>query len=90
MIVEHRVSGYVFTRAMMLAGYRYLGTATGYALLERSDLELLHVPQRDTLTEDVILSLLRRAHVQPLDFVGLLHDLCSRDTLPDPRETLPG
>ncbi len=88
MIIEHRVSGYDFVRAMLLVGYRLIGTTLGHALLEKGGVELL-VPQRDDLGEDVIVSLLQKASILPLQFIALLNRLGSRDTWPEQGEILP-
>lgn len=80
-LVPHRVSGYDFVRALLLAGYGQVGTTMGHTLLERGERDVL-VPQKDELPEDLILSLLEKADVRPLEFVQLLHRLGSRDTMP--------
>jgi hypothetical protein len=88
MIVEHRVSGYDFVRAMQLGGYRLIGTTMGHALLEKGEREVL-VPQRDALSEDELVSLLQCANVLPWQFVALLNRLGSRDTWPAQGGILP-
>ncbi len=80
-----RVSGHDFVRAMLLAGYRLVGTtATGRTLLARDDVELW-VAQRDELPEALILALLERAQMTPLFFVTLLERL-GRSSRPEPGE----
>jgi hypothetical protein len=88
MTVEHRVASYDFVRAMLLAGYRLVGTTLGHAVLEKGD-QVLLVPQRDELPEDLIVALLQKADVQPMHFVALLNRLGSRDTWPEQGELLP-
>ena len=88
MIIEHRVSGYDFVRAILLAGYRLVGTTAGHAVMAKANRELF-VPQRDNLEDDVILSLLEQADVQLPHFVALLHRLGSRDTFPEQSEVVP-
>jgi CheY-like chemotaxis protein len=78
-VIGHRVSGYDFMRAMLLAGYRFVGTTMGNALLTKDDREIL-IPQRHDLTEEMVILLLAKANVGPLQFVALLNRLGSRDT----------
>ncbi len=85
MFVEHKVSGYDFVRAMLLAGFRVVGSALGHVHMEKNDRELL-VPQQPVLDENTIVALLDEAKVLPLEFVVLLNRLGSRDTWPEQRE----
>jgi len=86
-LVDHRVSGYDFARAMMLAGFRMVGRSRGHVVMER-DARAVQVPQCDVLTEDAIASLLQKAGVLPAQFVTLLNRLGSRDTWPEHSEVL--
>ncbi|MGH7281334.1 MAG: hypothetical protein ACRELY_07430 [Polyangiaceae bacterium] len=79
-IVDHRVPTYDFSRAMMLAGYRFMGSAAGHVRLAKDAIELV-VPESDDLPEQVILALLEKANIPPLQFVVLLSRLASRYTL---------
>jgi hypothetical protein len=87
MVFEHRISSYDFVRAMLLAGYRLIGTTMGHAVLAKGEAQLL-VPQRDELPEETILALLQSADVLPLQFVTFLNRLGSRDTWPEQGEVL--
>jgi CheY-like chemotaxis protein len=87
-MVEHRVSGHDFVRAMLLAGYRFIGTTMGHALLAKGDKEVL-VPHSEELADGVILALLQRAEMPPLQFIALLNRLGSRDTWADRGTSLP-
>jgi hypothetical protein len=86
MTTERRISAHDFVRAMLLAGYRLVGTtATGRTLLTKDDVELW-VAQRDELPEGVILTLLDQARMTPLFFVTLLERLGGRSSRPPPSE----
>lgn len=88
MLLEHHVSGYDFVRAMLLAGWRIVGTTLGRVIMTKEGREIV-VPQLEVLPDDRILHLLERAAIPPLQFVTLLHRLGSRDTWPDPEEATP-
>jgi CheY-like chemotaxis protein len=79
---EHRVSGYDFVRALLLAGYRVVGKNEGHAFLAREEIEL-SVPQVEALSEQTMLALLETAKIPPVHMRTLLHRLGSRDTWPD-------
>jgi hypothetical protein len=84
---EHKISGYDFVRAMLLVGYRLVGTTMGRAVLVKDD-RRLHVPQEPALPEDLVLDLLREGGVTPLQFITLLNRLGSRDTWPEQTEVV--
>jgi CheY-like chemotaxis protein len=79
---EHRVSGYDFLRALLLAGYRLVGKNDGHAFLAKEEIQL-SVPQVEALPEDTMLALLQAAKIPPSHMRTLLNRLGSRDTWPD-------
>lgn len=78
-LYAHRISGYDFVRAMLLHGFRLIGTTGGRALMTKGNVEIW-VRQGPELGEEEITELVRSAGLTPIRFISLLNRLGSRDT----------
>lgn len=85
MQLDHRISGYDFVRAMLLAGFRLTRSSMGYAIVEKDGVRL-YVPQGQAMSEREIEVLLRQGNVPEHLFMMYLHRLGSRDTVPEQSE----
>ena len=78
-LYAHRISGYDFVRAMLLHGFRLIGTTGGRALITKGNVEIW-VRQVPELGEEEITAHVLAAGLSPIRFMTLLNRLGSRDT----------